>query len=123
MNQLRRGGLAHMTTTGRKTGQPRRIEISFHHFDGEFFIGGRPGFKRDWLANLVAKPEFTLQLKGAQAVTAEAEPVEDPDERGRLFYRMLTESWGSDPDKATAVLPRYVESSPLVRFRIGSNGA
>ena len=57
---LEAGGPVDITTTGRKSGAPRRKEIFFHTFDGEHYISGRPGFKRDWLANLVANPRFTL---------------------------------------------------------------
>ena len=32
-----------LTTTGRRTGQPRRIEIFLHADDGRLFITGMPG--------------------------------------------------------------------------------
>ena len=117
---LAAGGIADMTTIGRRSGLPRRIEIYFHNFDGDLYIGGRPGFKRDWLANLIAQPEFTLHLKrGVQAdVAVLAHEVTDPEERRRLFFRMLTESWGSDPDRARGVLDRYVADSPLVKAHV-----
>lgn len=113
------GGIADITTIGRKTGEPRRIEIGFHYFDGEWFLTGKPGIKRDWLANLLAEPRFTLHLKrGVEAdVPASAEPITDPDERAEVLFRILTESWDTEPEKARAVLPRWVEDSPLVRFR------
>ena len=57
-----------ITTTGRKTGEVRRIEIWFHNLDGRLFITGTPG-KRSWYANLVAHPEFTFHLK--EGVTAD----------------------------------------------------
>ena len=60
---LTRGGIVDITTVGAKSGLDRRIEIVFHSFDGRFYITGKPGFKRDWLANLRAHPEFTLHLK------------------------------------------------------------
>ena len=60
---LEQSGIADITTTGRKTGLPRRIEIFFHNFDGNLYLAGRPGFKRDWLANLDSNPDFTLHLK------------------------------------------------------------
>src|SRR3712207_9019649 len=44
-----------ITTTGRKSGQPRRIETWFHHLDGQIYLTGTPG-PRDWYANLVANP-------------------------------------------------------------------
>lgn len=112
------GGIADITTIGRKTGQPRRIEIYFHHFDGAFYLTGRPGFKRDWQANIEANPEFTLHLK--RRVTADVpvtgEPEPDPEERSRILFRALTESWGSDPGTAKTDLDRWVESSPFIRF-------
>lgn len=116
---LANGGVVDITTIGRKSGTPRRLEIYFHQFDGVYYITGRPGFKRDWLANLIANPEFTLHLK--RGVTADlpvvASPIEDPAERAEILYRILTESWGRSPDDARADLDRWVRGAPLVRFR------
>src|SRR5882762_9742504 len=47
-----------ITTIGRQSGQPRRLEIWFHNIDGRLYITGLPG-TRDWYANLVAHPAFT----------------------------------------------------------------
>jgi deazaflavin-dependent oxidoreductase (nitroreductase family) len=115
---LDRGGVADITTTGRKSGLPRRIEIYFHQFDGELYLTGRPGFKRDWVANIAANPEFTLHLKhGVRADVAVRGRLEpNPEERGRILYRALTESWGSDPERSRAALDRWVESAPFVHF-------
>jgi deazaflavin-dependent oxidoreductase (nitroreductase family) len=57
-----------ITTTGRKTRQPRRKEIWFHNVEGHLYITGTPG-RRDWYANLLAHPEFTFHLK--QSVRAD----------------------------------------------------
>lgn len=51
-----------ITTTGRRSGEPRRIEIWMVDVDGQFFITGTPG-RRDWLANLAANPELIVHLK------------------------------------------------------------
>jgi deazaflavin-dependent oxidoreductase (nitroreductase family) len=117
---LREGGLVDITTTGRKSGEPRRIEIYFHHFDGDYYVTGRPGFRRDWLANLLANPEFTLHLKrGVSAdLPAVASPIDDGDERTRILYRILTESWGRSDEEAQSSLDRWVDQAPLVRFRL-----
>jgi deazaflavin-dependent oxidoreductase (nitroreductase family) len=116
---LNNGGIADITTIGRKSGLSRRIEIYFHHFDGQFYLTGKPGFKRDWQANIVANPQFTLHLKRGQtadlAVRGETEP--DRDERARILLRALVESWGSDPERARADLDRWVDTSPFIRFR------
>lgn len=116
MNQ---GGIADITTIGRKTGRPRRIEIFFHHFDGRYYLTGRPSQrKRDWEANIEANPEFTLHLK--RGVTADV-PVKgttepDPDERGRVLRRALIESWDSPPEGVDKALHKWVENSPFIRF-------
>ena len=66
-----------ITTIGRKTGEPRRIEIWFHRIEDRTFITGTPG-ARSWYANLLANPDFTFHLKqSAQAdLPARATPVE-----------------------------------------------
>ena len=65
-----------ITTTGRKTGQARRIEIWFHRVEGRYYITGTPG-ARGWYANLLEHPDFTFHLKeSAQAdLPARATPV------------------------------------------------
>jgi len=58
------GSVIDITTTGRKSGEARRIEIVFHNFGGTVYISGFPRpQKRSWLANLEAHPNFTFHLK------------------------------------------------------------
>ncbi|GAA2479474.1 nitroreductase family deazaflavin-dependent oxidoreductase [Winogradskya humida] len=81
-----------ITTIGRRSGSPSRIEIWFHRVDGRYYITGTPGRPRDWYANLVANPAFTFHLK--QSATADlpatARPVTDPGEREQVFTALLT---------------------------------
>jgi deazaflavin-dependent oxidoreductase (nitroreductase family) len=121
---LSSGGIADITTIGRKTGLPRRIEIYFHQFDGDLYLTGRPGFKRDWQANIEANPEFRLHLKrGVVAdVGVRGEPEPDREVRARILLRVLVESWGTDPEKARADLDRWVDTSPFIRFRPSDHG-
>lgn len=113
------GGNADITTIGRKTRRPHRIEIYFHQFDGEYFLTGRHGAKRDWEANIVANPQFILHLK--RGITADVpvvgEPEPDPEVRARILRRALIESWDSPPDRVEASLHKWVEGSPFIRFR------
>ena len=90
-----------ITTTGRRTGQPRRIEIWFHNIDGRIIITGQPG-PRDWLANLIADPEFTLHLKGdVQAdLPARARVITDPEERRAIMIARFGEREGGDEPPA-----------------------
>jgi hypothetical protein len=57
-----------ITTTGRKTGQPRRPEIWFDTVEERLSMTGTPG-RRDWYAHVRAHPAFPLQLK--QSVRAD----------------------------------------------------
>lgn len=113
------GGIADITTIGRKTGEQRRIEIYFHQFDGRYYLTGRPSSRtRDWEANIVAHPEFTLHLKrGLEAdVAVIGKPEPDPEERGRILKRALIESWDSPPDGVEASLHKWVDGSPFIEF-------
>ena len=67
---LERDRTIDITTTGRKTGQPRRKEIWFHNLDGRLFITGTPG-RRDWYANMLANPNFTFHLKQSVQLTSQ----------------------------------------------------
>ncbi len=115
---LAESGIADITTTGRKTGLPRRIEIFFHNFDGDFYLAGRPGFKRDWLANLDSNPDFTLHLKrGFSAdLPARATVIKDTDKRREILFRARTESWGVEPGRAERDHDFWVDTAPLASF-------
>ena len=79
---LSHGQTIDITTTGRRSGLPRRIEIVFHNFDGRIYISGLPSRrKRAWLANLEADPHLTLHLKGRR-VTADL-PADGPRHQRR----------------------------------------
>ncbi|MGB5186115.1 MAG: nitroreductase/quinone reductase family protein [Acidimicrobiia bacterium] len=119
-NALARGGVIDITTVGARSGVSRMIEIFFHHFDGSYYITGRPGYKRDWLANMIANPLFTVHLKDdvTADIPAEARVITDGDQRAAVLYRILTESWNNDPAKAEHILPRWVDDAPLVEFTV-----
>lgn len=55
---------AYLTTTGRRTGQPHRIEIWFAVEDGRVYLmaGGRD--RADWVRNLQANPLVRVELGG-----------------------------------------------------------
>jgi deazaflavin-dependent oxidoreductase (nitroreductase family) len=107
---LRSGGVIDITTTGRHTGQARRIEIVFHAFDGHVWISGMPGRRRAWLANLEADPRLTVHLKAGTVadLPARARIVTDEPTRRAILTR-VTQSW-----KRQAQLDEFVASSPLI---------
>ena len=106
---LSRGHRIDITTTGRRTGQPRRIELVFHNIDGRIFISGRPGWPRDWIANLRRDPRMTFHLKGPVAradLPAHGRVILDPEERERVLAPIAA-GWGYD-------LGLMVASAPLI---------
>jgi deazaflavin-dependent oxidoreductase (nitroreductase family) len=113
---LARGGVIDITTVGRQSGQPRRIEIVFHNIDGKIYISGFPSpERRAWLANLEAHPEFTVHLKGAVRadLPARARIIDDEGERRRVL-EFVARNW-----KRTDV-ETMVRQSPLIEVTFKS---
>jgi deazaflavin-dependent oxidoreductase (nitroreductase family) len=111
---LAHGQTIDITTTGRQTGLPRRIEIVFHNLDGRIYISGipNPRRKRAWLLNLEASPRLTVHLKGPVVadLPATARVIDDPAERRPVLER-IARIWRRD------VAP-MVEFSPLIEVTI-----
>jgi len=110
-----------ITTTGRRSGEPRRIEIVFYRSGDSVYLSGIPAPRtRDWLANLAAHPRFTFHLKhGVVAdLPAVAEVITDPADRRRVlagFVDEFNDRNGADSPWGVAVLDEWVEGSPLAR--------
>jgi deazaflavin-dependent oxidoreductase (nitroreductase family) len=108
---LSKGQVIDITTTGRRSGLPRRIEIVFHGFDGHVYISGMPRAdrRRSWLANLEADPHFILHLKRdvKADLPATARIITDESERRAVLTKVLT-AWPSQD------LDAMVRWSPLV---------
>ena len=110
---LSRGHLIDITTTGRRSGKPRRVELVFHNLGGRIYISGMPGFPRAWLANLAASPAFTFHLKGSVSadLPARARVITDPRERREVLGQVANAWRRRDVDAMVA-------SSPLVEVEI-----
>lgn len=101
-----------ITTTGRKSGDARRIEIRLHALDGKLYITGRPGRPRSWYANMVATPEFTLHLKQElkHDVPSKAVPITEDGARRQVFESMLAQ----EESMAHVDVDEWTKVSPLV---------
>jgi len=110
---LKNDSLIDMTTIGRKSGKPSKIEIAFHNFDGALYITGLPG-QRDWYANLLANPQFTFHLKqSAQAdLPATATPITDEPTRRQVLTKVVAK-WNRNDQ-----LEAFMASSPLVAVQL-----
>ncbi len=106
---LQQGGLIDITTIGRRSGEPRRIEIVFFNVNGRIYICGSPG-TRDWIANLKVDPRLTFHLKqGVHAdLPARARIISDPSER-RPIIDHVVRAWKRQPQ-----LDAFLDGAPLV---------
>ena len=101
-----------ITTTGRKSGDARRVEIWFHNLDGILYIAGLllPG-SRSWYANILNNPRLTFHLKGTTKadLPALATPITDAAERHRVLERIC------DNLGEPQLLEARVAESPLIK--------
>lgn len=111
---LHRSQVIDLTTTGRRSGEARRIEIYLHDVDGRLVITGMPRpTTRAWLRNVEADPHVTLHLKdGVVAdVPALARVVTEPAER-RPLLEAAARHWGRDD------VDVMMEQSPLIELTV-----
>ena len=82
-----------LTTTGRKSGQPRTSPLIFAQDGDDYLVvasmGGAPQHPQ-WYLNLTANPEAEIQVKG-DVIPVTARTASD-DEKPRL-WKIVTEQW------------------------------
>lgn len=103
-----------LTTIGRSSGQPRRIEIWWFYVDGRFIITGTPG-PRDWLANVQANPKVIVHVAGID-LTAIATPISDLAERTAVISDPQT-SWYT----TQAEFADLVDTAPMISIAFDPN--
>ena len=110
---LSRGHTIDITTTGRHSGEPRRIEIVFHNIDGRIIITGSPRSdrRRSWLYNLDADPNLTFHLKGAVIadLPATAREITDPTDRQAIADWVASHAWRNQDPAAMAAWSPMIE--------------
>lgn len=101
-----------ITTTGRNSGEPRRIEIWIVKVGDRVVIGGTPG-RRDWFANLTADPRLTVHLKDDLVVDVDAiaAVVEDPSVRAEIWRHASTEWY-----RSRTPVERLIADAPTVEL-------
>jgi len=112
---LANGHVIDITTIGRQSGDPRRIEIVFHNVAGRLYITGmpRPDRTRAWILNLEADPHLTFHLKGGVTadLPATARIIREEAER-RVVLAEVVKVWtGQD-------LETMVRFSPLIEVTL-----
>jgi deazaflavin-dependent oxidoreductase (nitroreductase family) len=115
-NALQHSQIIDLTTIGRRSGQPRKIEIFLHVDDGVLFITGIPQADRtrDWIHNIAADQHVVVHLKQSLVadVPATARVVTDPAERRPLIEAAARRWDRTDVDEMVAHSPLIVLTVP-----------
>ncbi len=108
-----------LTTIGRTTGTPHRIEIWLIAVDGRLVITGTPA-PRDWFANLLANPSCTVHLKqNVQAdLAAAARVIRDHELRRHILEHRATAWYRNQGDDFESLLA----DAPVVELTIHDSG-
>jgi deazaflavin-dependent oxidoreductase (nitroreductase family) len=70
----------YLTTTGRRTGLPRRIEIWFTRHEGRYYLVAEHGLKAHWVQNLLVEPAVRARV-GRGSFRGRARVVDARSER------------------------------------------
>jgi deazaflavin-dependent oxidoreductase (nitroreductase family) len=93
---------AYLTTTGRISGTPHRIEIWFAIEGQTVYLLAGDGTRSDWVRNLMISPTVVLEIGDRRRTTTArvVAPATDEDARAR---RLLVDKYTPrDPDDLTA---------------------
>jgi deazaflavin-dependent oxidoreductase (nitroreductase family) len=83
----------HLTTTGRRSGRPREVELWFTQRDGAYYVIAEEHERASWVRNLLADPRVHWRV-GEQALTGRARVV---DGAAGVFVQALSAAkygWG-----------------------------
>jgi len=76
--------VAHVTTTGRKTGQPRGVELRLVYYQGCFYASSARVQGKHWCQNMLQNPIVELRVKG-ETLPGTVTQVVDVDLRRRIL--------------------------------------
>ena len=115
-----------LTTTGRKSGQPRQTPLQYEEVEGNYLVASARGAQADWYRNLLADPNVTVQVKGGQFAAA-AEPITDPAQIADFFQlrlqrhprmmRLMLRAEGLPSNFTRAQLEQFAAEKVLVLLR------
>lgn len=107
----------YLTTTGRKTGLPREIEIWFAAVENTIYLmnggGDRPPGESDWMRNLRVSPQTTVRIAG-QHYRGVARLVVFDSEEHDLARRLLVAKY----DPAGTELQRWRDTAVPVAIEL-----
>ncbi|MCT7658484.1 nitroreductase family deazaflavin-dependent oxidoreductase [Mycobacterium deserti] len=98
-----------LETTGRKTGEPRRVPLAGRADDAGVWVISQHGRRAGWAYNIAADPRVRVRVNGQwRTGTATFEPEDDVRARARSFGGA-----GKLSQSAAAMTMRAMESDPI----------
>ncbi len=104
----------HLTTTGRTSGLPRRVELWFAYSDGCICLlagsteDGRPN---NWYRNLQSNPSASVEI-GDLTLSVAMEPVEDSEFERAAIRELFLAKFGQD------IMDRFYSRGGLTPVRL-----
>lgn len=74
-------------TIGRKTGQPRRVELRLTYYRGCYYASSTRVQGKHWCMNMVQNPEVKLQIRGEISKCTARQVTDDALRRKVLEFR------------------------------------
>jgi deazaflavin-dependent oxidoreductase (nitroreductase family) len=101
----------YLTTTGRRTGLPREIEIWFTEHDGRYYIIAEHRERANWVRNILAQPRVDVRVGGRQ-FTATARLVDEEREPAlaRTVRALSDAKYGWSDGLITEIIPAATAS-------------
>jgi deazaflavin-dependent oxidoreductase (nitroreductase family) len=101
--------VADLTTIGRKSGQPRTVELRFICYQGCFYASSSKVAGKHWCQNMLKNPAVQISING-ERVSCTANQVTDdylrrqiltfrdsPPQMGRVVFEIRPRSWDLRP--------------------------
>lgn len=76
--------VANLTTAGRKTGQPRTVELRFLYYQGNFYATSTRVAGKHWCQNMLKNPAVEITAKG-EKVSCTAKQINDDNFRKHIL--------------------------------------
>jgi len=87
----------YLTTVGRRSGRPHRIEIWFAERDGRLFLLAGSRERADWIRNVKATPRVTIEL-GDETRVGAARVLEPATADDALARKLLLAKYAMSED-------------------------
>ena len=81
-----------VTTVGRISGRPHRIEIWFAHYNGTAYLLSGGGDRSDWVRNLIANRAVTVDVAGV-SLSGSGRIVEAGTDEDRLARNLVFDKY------------------------------